>query len=216
MNTYLYSQSPLSLPLLLLCLACGYIDALGYSFHGVFAANMTGNTVLAGMSLGQQDWATALDRLSTLLMFFIGAMVGSCFPPQHKWAYKVPLLAECVLLMIAACLDPASGMWLALTTAAMGLQASIIVGVGRSTVSTVVVTSTLTKLAQASAQALFLVPFLGASRDQSSPRAALLLAWGAYLVGAVLAGMWLDAAWAMWVGTAFVILLAPLQSRFRN
>lgn len=216
MNIHLRGASPAALPLVLLCLACGYIDALGYAHHGVFAANMTGNTVLAGMALAQQEWGTALDRLSTLLTFFLGALVGGCFPPDKKWLYQVPLFLECALLVVAACLDPAGSAWLAVTTAAMGVQASVIVGVGGSTVSTVVVTSTLSKLAQLCAQTLVLVPFFGAAPGKRGPGAALLLAWGAYFVGAAAAGALLAFSWAMWVGTALVILLAPVQRWYRH
>ena len=41
----------------LLCIAGGIADAIGYVQSGVFAANMTGNTVLTGISLANGDFA---------------------------------------------------------------------------------------------------------------------------------------------------------------
>lgn len=61
---------------MLLCLACGIVDAVGYLLHGIFAANMTGNTVLLGISLAQMQWAGALGRAFPLLIFFVGAMLA--------------------------------------------------------------------------------------------------------------------------------------------
>ncbi|AZY53217.1 YoaK family protein [Bordetella avium] len=216
MDTHLRCTSSLPLPLVLLCLASGYIDALGYAYHGVFAANMTGNTVLVGMSLAQHQWTTAVSGLSTLVLFFLGALAGGCFTPQRQWSYQLPLFTECALLVAASCLDPASSLWLALTATAMGLQASVIVGVGGSTVSTVVLTSTLAKLARLSARALFLAPFFGASSTPNGSRLPLLMAWSAYFLGAVAAGLLLTADWAMWAGTAAVAVLPLQQWRYRG
>lgn len=61
---------------MLLCLACGVVDAVGFLRHGIFAANMTGNTVLLGISLAHLKWAAALDRALPLLTFFVGAMLA--------------------------------------------------------------------------------------------------------------------------------------------
>ena len=49
----------------LMAAACGIADAVGFVHTGVFAANMTGNTVLAGLSLANQEWATALGQVVT-------------------------------------------------------------------------------------------------------------------------------------------------------
>ena len=43
---------------------------------GVFAANMTGNTVLAGIALARFDWSDATRHLATLIAFFAGALLA--------------------------------------------------------------------------------------------------------------------------------------------
>ena len=42
----------------------------------VFAANMTGNTVLAGIALAQGHWPDAWRHLAPLVAFFVGAMIS--------------------------------------------------------------------------------------------------------------------------------------------
>ena len=48
----------------LLCAAAGMADAVGYVHGGIFAANMTGNTVLAGLAVAQGEWLKALERVT--------------------------------------------------------------------------------------------------------------------------------------------------------
>src|SRR5260370_30032597 len=52
-------------------------DAVGYMTMGsVFAANMTGNTVLAGIAIAQGGWLDAWRHLAPLVAFFAGAMIS--------------------------------------------------------------------------------------------------------------------------------------------
>jgi uncharacterized membrane protein YoaK (UPF0700 family) len=69
-------------------------DAVGYiAMGGVFAANMTGNTVLAGLALGEGQFETAARRMAPLLTFFPGAMPARLLLRlMHRPA--VPLLSE--------------------------------------------------------------------------------------------------------------------------
>jgi uncharacterized membrane protein YoaK (UPF0700 family) len=59
---------------LLLTLACvaGAVDAGSYQRLHVFTANMTGNTVLAGLALGSGEPWRARDPLTALLAFAVG------------------------------------------------------------------------------------------------------------------------------------------------
>jgi uncharacterized membrane protein YoaK (UPF0700 family) len=62
------------LSLLALTWAAGNIDAIGYLGLGrVFTANMTGNTVLLGLHLGQEQGGAALRALVALLSFGSGS-----------------------------------------------------------------------------------------------------------------------------------------------
>jgi uncharacterized membrane protein YoaK (UPF0700 family) len=134
----------------LLTIVAGLADAVGYvAMGGVFAANMTGNTVLAGLSLGEGQLDLAAKRLAPLVTFFLGAMLARLLLRLfHRPA--VPLLLEAALLAVVGLLlpfgrEPA----LMLVALAMGLQASAITHFGGTAVSTVVVTSTLARIAEA-------------------------------------------------------------------
>src|SRR5215210_549077 len=62
----------------LLSVAAGCVDAVSYLGLGrVFTANMTGNTVLLGLSLGQADWQAALRSGVALAGFIMGVAVGT-------------------------------------------------------------------------------------------------------------------------------------------
>ena len=63
---------------LLLAWAAGSVDAIGYfGLNHVFTANMTGNTVLLGLSLGQGRSIAALSNLVALAGFAAGVALGA-------------------------------------------------------------------------------------------------------------------------------------------
>lgn len=197
-----------SLPmLLLLCLAAGHVDATGYLQQKVFAANMTGNTVLAAMSLAHGDWAGAFERASTLLAFFAGAASSALLTGRQGRTARLPLWIEAALLALACALDPRRPEWLWLITAAMGIQASVLVRHRQTVVSTVVVTNTIARIAQ------LLSSPAGAAAVASRPEAGLLgLCWAAYAVGALVGALVSPlgvAALAPGVGLVLVAALLP-------
>lgn len=192
----------------LLSVACGIADAVGFVHTGVFAANMTGNTVLAALSIANQDWPLALDRVVTLAVFFAGAMLGRVL--HRAWAQRpwLPLLVEALLIAVAAFVDPGRTLSIWLVAAAMGIQATAAVRVGGAAVSTVVVTSTMARLAENAVDALG-----GGSRAVDSGRTApggLALAWGSYAVGAIAAVLLMKATSLPLLAAAAVVLLVSL------
>ncbi|MCB5188294.1 DUF1275 domain-containing protein [Methylobacillus caricis] len=63
----------------LLTLSGGFLDAFSYVGHGhVFANAMTGNIVLMGVSMAEQDWAQTLRHLPPLLAFVLGVFFANC------------------------------------------------------------------------------------------------------------------------------------------
>ena len=69
----------------LLSVAAGCVDAVSYLGLGhVFTANMTGNTVLLGLSLGQADWQAVLRSSMALLGFSIGVAVGTLIAESDR------------------------------------------------------------------------------------------------------------------------------------
>ena len=160
----------------LLCLAAGYVDAYGYvDLGGVFAANMTGNTVLLGISATRSQWAHSLPYALTLAAFFLGAMATAGLKRFLDRPHAA-LLAAAVLLVIAGQLGLRGDLALPLLAFAMGLQGAAINRFGGIPLQTVVVTSTLLNLADGCIH-----------RAWGPPMLLHATAWLAYGAGAALA-----------------------------
>jgi uncharacterized membrane protein YoaK (UPF0700 family) len=122
--------------LALLCGIAGYVDGWGYTQIGrVFAANMTGNTVLFGIALAGAEWRRALTYATTLLAFFLAGIVASLMRRTLRRSDLILYAAAAFLL-------------LALLAVAMGFQGAAVQRFGRTAISTVVVTNTLLRLAE--------------------------------------------------------------------
>jgi len=170
----------------LLCAVAGFADAIGYLNLSVFAANMTGNTVLLAIGLAQQQWALSADRLLTLACFFGGAMFGRVLLTLSRQHPSLPLLGEAALLGLALAVDAHQVVSIWLMAAAMGTQASAMTRFNGVAISTVVVTSTMTRLAQSAAD-LLVAPFGLKAGAASEPVGLLLGTWLSYALGAAAA-----------------------------
>ena len=168
----------------LLCVAGGMADAIGYVQSGVFAANMTGNTVLTGISLANGQFAVAIERASTFGTFFGGAMLGRLSLRFAKSAW-LPLLIEALILCASSFVQPASLTVLCIAFA-MGMQATAITRFQGAAISTIVLTSTLARLAEATLD-FFARHEIFATPSQKHPAALLTITWIAYAAGAVIA-----------------------------
>jgi uncharacterized membrane protein YoaK (UPF0700 family) len=166
-----------------LTIIAGIADAVGYiTMGGVFAANMTGNTVLAGIAAAQRNYTDAWHHLAPLLAFFAGAMLSRLLLRlSHK--PTAGLLVEAALLAVVGFLALDREVAVMIVALAMGVQASAITHFGGSAVSTVVVTSTLARTADA------LLDRLWAGEKKQLPAVTNLpllgFTWMGYLVGAV-------------------------------
>ena len=169
----------------LLCIAGGIADAIGYVQSGVFAANMTGNTVLTGISLADGDFITALDRALTFVTFFAGAMVGRLALRLAKSAW-LPLLIEALVLALSSLMAHEQALAILCIAFAMGIQATAITRFKGMAISTVVLTSTLARLAEATLDFLVRHKVL-ATVAQKIPAALMAVTWIAYAAGALLA-----------------------------
>jgi uncharacterized membrane protein YoaK (UPF0700 family) len=63
--------------LFLLTWTAGIMDALSYLRAGVFTANMTGNTVVLGLSIAGRERSRAVLALAALCAFAAGCLLGS-------------------------------------------------------------------------------------------------------------------------------------------
>lgn len=166
----------------LLTVVAGLADAVGYvAMGGVFAANMTGNTVLAGLSLSEGHFDLAAKRLAPLVTFFLGAMLARLLLRLFHRPGG-PLLLEAALLAVVGLLPIGREPALMLVALAMGLQASAISRFGGASVSTVVVTSTLARIAGAMLDRIWPT---GRPLPSVATLRLLALTWIGYLAGAI-------------------------------
>ena len=167
----------------LLCLVAGYVDAIGYTeLGGVFAANMTGNSVLLAIAAARGEGARVMAYGFTLAAFLAGAMAASALR-RGTGRPTVALLAAVALLLVGAVAAMGSNARLALLAATMGLQGSAIARFGPTPLQTVVVTGTMVRFAD------HLVEHLLPWEPSSEPGATRLhgIAWAAYGGGAAAA-----------------------------
>lgn len=204
---------------LLLAGAAGYLDAVSYLMLGIFTANMTGNTVLLGIALGQAHWAGAGRVALALASFIAGAAAGALVLRRQRRIGSV-LAAEAAILLAAlgiwaalprrgASVGPAAVPFITLLSAAMGAQTAAVRRVGEQRVSTTYVTGTLTSLAIEAATALLTRPERGPRGDADGGArpagSGLLLGglWLAYVAGALVGGF-SELRWA------FLAVVAPV------
>ena len=175
----------------ILTVIAGIADAVGYiTMGGVFAANMTGNTVLAGIAAAQGNYTDAWRHLAPLLAFFLGAMLSRLLLRlSHK--PTAGLLVEAALLAVVGFLPISPELAVLILAVAMGVQASAITHFSGNAVSTVVVTSTLARTADT------LLDRLWPGEKEPLPVVAnlplLALTWMGYLAGAVAGALLLAA-----------------------
>ncbi len=210
-----HHPSLLSILLVALASAAGYVDAVGYIvFEHVFVANMTGNSVLLGIAMVEGHTDATLRSVLALLGFLVGAAVGTTLTDAHQTAGPWPAIVTVALTIEGAVLVAAAVAWFLLphtseaalgafvagTALAMGLQSAAARKLAVPGVSTVVLTSTLTSLvARAVAHVRHRQWNDPAPKDPTRGSAILFGVWGAYVTGAGLG------TWVTHVGLSFVI-----------
>lgn len=146
--------------LLLLTGAAGNIDAVGYLALGrIFTANMTGNTVLLGLHLGQEQGAAALRAVIALVGFGVGLAIGAlvverarskeAWPPAVTAAFAIEAAMLAVLAvgmhLTATLRDVIEAQALiAVSAIAMGIQSAAVRRLNVPGIATTYVTGTLT------------------------------------------------------------------------
>lgn len=169
----------------LLCLVAGMVDAYGYMTLGhVFAANMTGNTVLLAIAAVGGELAASVNYVLTLCSFAAGAVFGAVLKRASGRAY-VPLLLAALLLAALGLAAPGRLGMLGTIAVVMGLQAASVSKFGATTLQTVVITGPIVRLAEGLVDLLW--PGKGAdARAAADASAHNGLAWIAYGAGGAL------------------------------
>ena len=146
--------------MLLTCVAAS-TDVISYFRLGnVFTANMTGNAILLGLSIGKGELSISLLRLSSLLGFIIGVFAGAIIVTNKKkeWPYSVKFVIAIESVIIGAL----AAIWLLhsiplkneilyiailLSAVSMGMQSAAIWHLGIPGIVTTFLTGNITSIA---------------------------------------------------------------------
>jgi uncharacterized membrane protein YoaK (UPF0700 family) len=200
----------------LLCGIAGYVDGWGYTQVGrVFAANMTGNTVLFGIALAEADWRRALTYATTLLAFFLAGIIASLVRRALRRS-DVILYGAAAFLLLALLPREAPELVLALLAVAMGFQGAAVARFGRVAISTVVVTNTMLRLAEGLVSRIWNPGAARAEEREAVPMGAI--AWATYGVGgaATIAGAAYLTRWALVLPALLLVAVAASLPRPRD
>lgn len=154
--------------LMLLASVAGCIDVMSYYRLGhVFTANMTGNTILLGLSIGEGKLSSSLHSLTALAGFFVGALLGAFIVENKKksWPFYITLslaIESCIIAALAIIWllqkKPISEAMLytsiLLSAIAMGIQSAAIRHLHIPGVVTTFITGTLTSIGMSAVKGL--------------------------------------------------------------
>jgi uncharacterized membrane protein YoaK (UPF0700 family) len=151
----------------------GFVDAVGYvALFQIFTANMSGNSVHVGISLGRLDFSDLMRPVCAIVAYVTGIVVTRiavevAFRSGVRSIASFTLGGEALLLVFFARATPAMHLGqivdlytptyfalVALLAFAMGVQTATLTHIGPLTVYTTFVTGTLTKFADSFAHVL--------------------------------------------------------------
>jgi len=146
---------------LLFTWAAGGVDAISYLAAHVFTANMTGNTVLLGISLGQGKAGAVLRALVAMIAFIAGILLGAVLAGEGGdkartvAAVRREVIVEaCILALFAAAFllplpkdsEAITALLIVLSAVAMGLQSAAVKRLHLPGIATTYITGTITSL----------------------------------------------------------------------
>jgi len=135
-----------------LAFIAGQVNAVGYlGFRHESISNMTGNTSLLGVALGQGETGEAVHWALAIAAFVLGTMLSGMIVQQSTLQlgrrYGVALVLESALLFAAVpLLDASSSAGLYLASVGMGLQNGMVSAYSGAVIRTTHVTGIFTDL----------------------------------------------------------------------
>lgn len=155
-----YYLTPRRRTILLFTWAAGCVDAIVYMAGHVFTANMTGNAVLLGISLGTNLSMATVRSLVALITFILGVLAGAVLVGEqtHRIPWKGIRIAAIVEMMVMAMFTAVfflpfpltnEGIVVALivlSAFAMGLQSATVKRLNLPGIATTYITGTMTSL----------------------------------------------------------------------
>lgn len=167
----------------LLCAVAGFVDAFGYlQFGHVFAANMTGNSVLLSIAAAEGDWHRVGLYAATLAAFVAGAFVAGLMKHAARRPYIAILIAAACLLLVHFFAE-STAIGLMLLGAAMGLQGAALSRFGTVTLTTVVITGVILRLTDGLIARLWAKPGTGQAAAANEETSFAAVAWLSYALG---------------------------------
>ncbi len=135
----------------------GYADAASYTLAGTFTGHITGNSVLAAVSLANHDWLLTISRLLAVGVFLLGILLSSVVDrlvkrQPSRSPLTVALFLEATLIFIAAGLSmdfhqaPNRELFIIFMCLALGVQNGALRKANGISVHTTYVTGMVTKL----------------------------------------------------------------------
>jgi len=170
----------------------GLLDAAVFVLHGhVFANALTGNVILFGITLVQQNYAQSLRHLAPILAFIFGVAASRLLRvrPQFQASLAV-LILEMVVLFLAGLTPPAFPETIFTATIAFvsAFQVSTFRTVGRFSYNSTFVTGNVREISEGIAN-FFLHPDPDVRRRELAKSRKLTIICVLFLVGALL-GAW--------------------------
>lgn len=154
------SLTPRRRTILLFTWAAGCVDAMVYMAGHVFTANMTGNAVLLGISLGTNLSMATVRSLVALITFILGVLAGAVLVGEngHGIPWKGVRIAAIVEMLVMGLFTgvfflpfplTSEGMvqaLIVLSAFAMGLQSATVKRLNLPGIATTYITGTMTSL----------------------------------------------------------------------
>lgn len=153
--------------LVLLAGVAGSIDVTSYFQFHTFTANMTGNTILLGLSIGEGKLASSMHSMTALLAFIAGAFLGAFIVEKKDrgWSSNITrsIAVESIFITAFSTLSFYHAQSLSnvilyisiiLSAAAMGMQSAAIRHLKIPGVVTTFITGTITSIAMSTVNGL--------------------------------------------------------------
>jgi len=144
---------------LLFAWAAGGVDAIAYLTAHVFTANMTGNTVLLGISIGQGNALDIFHASAAMIGYITGVVMGTLITGEDDARaiagvhQEVIIEAGILVLFAAVFLLPlsregqvAKGLLILISALAMGMQSAAVKRLHLPGIATTYITGTITSL----------------------------------------------------------------------
>jgi uncharacterized membrane protein YoaK (UPF0700 family) len=172
----------------------GYGDAAGFVLAKTFTGHITGNLVLAAVSIASVDWRTTLSRLLAIVSFLAGILLSVAFArllATRRWPLLLPTAFALEVILVTAgsfalIFHAAAGteVFVLCLSLALGLQNGTFRRAGGISVHTTYLTGMITGLMVTEAEKFLSGTTAGAPSAHDVKRRLLCGIWISFFLGA--------------------------------